>query len=494
VLSSSRRGAGEMSDVTAAVLADTADDRPVADWLAERSVERRKRQDQSKPRLGVTCAAAVDPLEIAANLEAAGMTSRLVCEASGHPDVFALARELWADVAYEPVDVAPEKEVRSGNWRDLARGVLYAAPALLLYALMRALRVEVAWWTLPLGVTWGWALGQVMAVTGYTLRGRGLGAAAAHCGSWLLVLAPISTALLCAGATSAFGGGITSVVAATILTTYMVAGAILLLEKKELMAALLLAPGAAATVVGLLVGSTTRADAALAIVILGTVAATVVGAALHLRFSLRGDVGLGAADVGMTAASLLHGVLCGVALSLVAIQGAHVNAAGPNPAVAALPLLLTLGVMEWQLSTFNARIWRLMCRHGRLDRFRPAASAVFRRSFGIYVLACVTASLSVGFMTWVADGSPPTALLAAQVVLGAAYFLDLLIMSLGRLDLALPCWLVGAGAGLVYAVWGRAMSIEPNVLVWRSACVAIVVVSITLLVQARHVARAASSH
>jgi hypothetical protein len=484
-----------MSDTMAATLANGADDPPVAEWLAELSAEsRREPKAGSKPQLGVICAAAVDPLEIAANLEAAGMTNRLVRETSGHPDVFTLARELWVDIAYEPADMAPEKPTRSGSWRDLARGVLYAAPALLLYALMHSLHVEVAWWTLPLGVTWGWAVGQVMAFTGYTLRGRGLTAAAAHCGGWLLLMAPISTAILSAGASAGLGGGITSVAAATMLTTYMVAGAILLLHKKELMAAWLLAPGAVATVVALVVGGSTHTDAMVAAAILGTVAATVIGAAYHLRLSLRGDVGLGSADIGMALAHLLHGVLCGLALSLIAIEGGHVNEAGPNPALAALPLLLTLGVMEWQLSTFNARIRQLMCRHGSLERFKPAAKAVFRRSFGIYVLACVAASLVVAVMAWIGGGSPPSVLLAAQVVLGAAYFLDLTIVSLGRLDLALPCWLVGAAAGLLYAAWGRALSIQPDVLLWRSACVAMVVVSIALFVRARQVARSATGH
>jgi hypothetical protein len=482
-----------MSQATATLLVDTTDDPPVAEWLADRSADRpREREAASRPRLGVACAAAVDPLEIAANLEAAGLTNRLARETSGHGDVFALARQLWGEVGYEPLDVAPDKAVRSGGWRDLARGGLYAAPALLLYALMQALQIEVAWWTLPLGITWGWALGQVVAFTGYTLHGRGLATAAARCGGWLLLTAPLSTATLATGANAAFGGGITSIAAATVLTTYMVAGATLLLEKKEIMAAWLLAPGAVAAIVGLVVGGSSSTDAVVATSILATVGATVVCAAC--RLSLHGDVGLGAADVGMAVAHLLHGVLCGIALSLVAIHGARVHEAGPNPAVAALPLLLTLGVMEWQLSTFNARIWRLMCRHDGLDRFRPAASAVFRRSLAIYVLTCVLSSAFVAAMARIEDSAPPTGLLAAQVVLGAAYFLDLMIVSLGRLDLALPCWLVGASAGLVYAVWGRAVSIEPGILVWRSACVSMVVVSMLLLVRARHVARTATSH
>ena len=166
------------------------DDPPVADWLADLPSESgRGVRTSSKPQLSLVCAAAVDPLEIAANLEAAGMTNALVRETSPHFDVFGLARQLWVDVGYEPVDVAPQDGLRSGNWRDLARGVLYAAPALLMYSLMHALHVEVAWWTLPLGVTWGWALGQVIAFTGFALRGRGLKDAAARCGGWLLLWA-----------------------------------------------------------------------------------------------------------------------------------------------------------------------------------------------------------------------------------------------------------------------------------------------------------------
>jgi hypothetical protein len=50
-----------------------ADDPPVADWLADLpSGSGHGVSTGSKPQLSLVCAAAVDPLEIAANLEAAG--------------------------------------------------------------------------------------------------------------------------------------------------------------------------------------------------------------------------------------------------------------------------------------------------------------------------------------------------------------------------------------------------------------------------------------
>lgn len=447
------------------------------------------------PVVATICAAAVDPLEIAAALEAAGMSHQVVNDVYGRPDVFTLAGQLWVQVPFQAPVVQPAAVERRGGLPDLARGALYAAPAFSLFALTRSLHVRLAWWTLPLALTWGWALGQVTAFTGYTLRGRGNAAGEARIGGLLLVFAALSTTALAAGAVFVTRGGVGSVVAAAGVTTYMVASAILLLHNEEWIAAQLLAPGATASAVALIPASSSDTDLPLIVVIVGSAAITVVGATRHLRFTARGDFGLGTTDLRISLAHLAHGVLCGLALSLVAIHGAHTHAENGSPAILALPLLLTLGIMEWQLRSFKAGIGHLTRRHTAFDQFRPKARVVFLRSFGIYVVAGVIASAAVAVAIWIGDDTPPYGVLGSQVVLGAAFFLDLTIVSIGRLDLVLPCWLIGVAAGLTYAAWVELTdSVAGDVLIWRSACVAAVVAFISLFLRARRVAPAAISH
>jgi hypothetical protein len=134
--------------------------------------------------------------------------------------------------------------------------------------------------------------------------------------------------------------------------------------------------------------------------------------------------------------------------------------------LAALPLLLTLGVMEWQLSTFKARSGNYV--PAQQHRALQARTAAFRRSFAIYVLACVAASFGVALITRIGDGSPPS------VAGGPGHARRGLLprprhrVARASRTAALPCWLLGAGADSLRRM-GRASSIDAGVLVWRSA-------------------------
>lgn len=486
--------------MSAALTADCLEPEPndpsVREWLERVTASGGEgTTGEEDPLVATVCAAAVDPLEIAAALETAGMSHQVVNDTYGHPDVFTLARQLWVQVPFQTGVTATPLIQRPGGWRDLARGALYAAPAVILFALMRALHLELAWWTLPLALTWGWGLGQITAYCGYTLRGRGNAGAEAETGGWLLGVAVASTIDIAAVAAFALGGDVGSVLVPAGVTTYMVAGAILLLHDEEWLAAVLLAPAAVGTTLVLVAGSNAATGVLAVGAILGSAVVTVIGAARHLRFSWRGDFGLGTTDVRIALAHLAHGVICGVALSVLAIEGARIYAGTVSPALIALPLLLTLGVMEWQLRTYKAGVGHLMRGHDALEQFRPMAWLMFQRSLGIYLAASLIASAVVVIVIHLSDQSPPYNVLASQVVLGAAYFLDLTIVSVGRLDLVLYCWLLGGIGALLFAAGhGFEAPIRGDVLAWRSAFVAVVVTVGGLLFYARRVVPAAISH
>jgi hypothetical protein len=446
------------------------------------------------PLVARICSAAVDPLEIAAALEAAGMSHQVVVDTFGQADVFALAEQLWTHVPFEPSVVSHGYVERAGNWRDLARGALYASPAFILFALTRALGVELAWWALPLAMTWGWALGQVTAFTGYTLRGRGHSEGEAQMGAWLMTFAAASTALLACLTGAVIGGGLSSIVAATGVTAYMVANAIMLLHNEEHLAALLLCPAGAVSAITFALGSTGLTDALAVAIIIPCGVATFVAAGRHLRFTSKNGIGLGPADVRVAMAHLVHGTICGLALSLVAIQGARLHSGTVRAEVIAVPLLMTLGVMEWQLRTFKAGVGRLMRRYESLDDFKPEAWALFQRSFRIYASAVLLVSAVIALTFRHYDIHPPYIVLGTQVALALAFFLDLTITSTGRLDAVLRCWFIAVAAGLWYAGWAAVTTdVAGDILAWRSASIAALVACMALLDCAREVAAAAIS-
>ena len=174
--------------------------------------------------VATVCASAVDPLEIAASLEASGISKRVVAERYGYANVFALAEELWTKVAFRPGPGAPRNNLwRVGNVRDLGRGALYAAPALMLLALTRAANLQFSWWVLPLAITWGWALGQVTAYFGYTFKSRPNRRNEKLVLGWVMVATVISTADFASVAMILIGGDGASILGATGVTTYMVA-------------------------------------------------------------------------------------------------------------------------------------------------------------------------------------------------------------------------------------------------------------------------------
>ncbi len=146
------------------------------------------------------CARAVDALEIAAGLEAHGVTDRTAARCR-HRDVFSLAEELYARVPRaEPAPVAaprPEPAPRSRS----VRAVLHLLPGAVCAAAVAALAsaAPTTWWTRPAVALAGVvlvALAVRLSVRSGPLRARRHGGSAtpwicwtagyALCGDWLL--------------------------------------------------------------------------------------------------------------------------------------------------------------------------------------------------------------------------------------------------------------------------------------------------------------------
>lgn len=158
---------------------------------------------QLSRRLEGACQGAVQPLELAAILEAEGYTDQLVRTRFGTPDVFACAQLLYRRVPFRPPDVTASTLPRPVPLeRDLTRGVIYLMPALWTpFALpltpgMGAAQVTTAGLLTATLFGWGWMQG--VAYRGYQALVRGP-APAARTLAVAGVQATVLTAVLAAG-------------------------------------------------------------------------------------------------------------------------------------------------------------------------------------------------------------------------------------------------------------------------------------------------------
>ncbi len=448
--------------------------------------------------LAAVCSAAVDPLEIAVALEVAGISHAVVTERYDRADVFSLADTLWNRIPLRPVPSRAVELPRSGDRRDLARGLLYAFPAVMLLALTSALDLELARWVLPLAISWGWGFGQVAAFVGYRVQGFHTSGRDATMVGRVIVGAVVSTCVLSTAAALTLGGGATAVLAATALVTYMVASAILLVRAEERWLALMLLPGMLASPIVLVAPSGSVISQAVAIVMIGGSFVAVVLRALRdtsLRSHGGGPTTFARRDFVLASGHLLHGVFCGLAISLVVIQ---TGPASPENAFARLllpvPMLATLGVLEWQLHTFRARVARLIHTRESCREFPKQAWHQFLRSLAICVGSNATVAIAVVVAVRVHGGNFASGAMAIQCALGAAFFTDLIIVMFDRLDLVLRSWLIGFAVGL--ASLGRLVLIDDDTaLAIRWAAFALVsIVLVSLLVHARTVVSAAMNY
>ncbi|GAB7105853.1 hypothetical protein JCM4814A_41670 [Streptomyces phaeofaciens JCM 4814] len=186
---------------------------------------------------------AVHPYEVAALLEAEGLTASLIKERYGHPDLFSLAAALYEQVPRTfPEPARAPDPWRPDTVRCLLRGVLFALPGLahlLTVPLWNAGRHAPALIVAGL-VSWAW--GQALGHRAHLRRATG----PREAGRTLLVGAPVGAVLATAagavpaGAVPAGGGPVTLVVAAQSL--YLAAAGVLLVLARELLLLAALSP------------------------------------------------------------------------------------------------------------------------------------------------------------------------------------------------------------------------------------------------------------
>jgi hypothetical protein len=402
-------------------------------------------------------AEAVHPDEIAALLEADGLTDDQIRERYGRWNSFALAEELYARVPRRYPEPVPPSTVpdpwRTGLLGCLLRGLVFALPGFA-YVLGAPFLTGPGGTALPAGTVpllagalCGWAWNQGLAHRAYSWLGLGDRTAARRC---LLIGTPAGALLGALTAVAVAGTGRPAALAfAAAQSAYLGAATVLLVMGRERLLLACLLPMTAGALVALAhpVPGPVRL-----LLLLGSLAAV---AALGLRevapaARRSGDgkrlAGLTAllparpshpshtATAPPPAGSLpyaLFGLGSGVLVLYTALgdipagQG-HGAAAAPS----AVALTLSMGPAEWLLHRFR--------RAGLAGLRASSTAAAFRRRTTVTAAGCLTAYLAVllalGLTTaalWPGAARPDGVRLAGLLLLGVVLWTGLLLQSSG---------------------------------------------------------------
>lgn len=403
------------------------------------------------------CVGAVDPLEIAANLEASGMSDSS-CRRLGYPDVFAVAAELFALVPRRAAGTITRLDRPAVSVRRCAlRGLIYALPGLAGVGLgVQGVAPAVV---MLAALTVGWAWSGAMAHLGHRLLGWEGRPAARLVLRKGLAWGSAVTLVTVLAATVLTGAGVGTLVVGLGLAWYMIAaGALLVLEWEVPLLLALLPAGVGAALAP--IGVTGWVVGALPAV---TVLAT-TGEALRATRRSVGDPPGRPVDVRPAVAHLVHGMISAGAvglgpLTLAALRGTPLRV----PWFVVLPLVLCMGPMELSLERLRRAtdhlLWEL---DSPADFARRARRALLRAVAELCpVLAVVTLACWVVLRR--SSGVPPdaAALLAAYVALAGCFFLGLVLVSTGHVTVvatafgvALLTYLLLAAAWSATAVFG----------------------------------------
>lgn len=366
---------------------------------------------------------AVHPYEVAALLEAEGLSASVIKERYGHPNLFSLATALYGRVPR----TFPEPPPATDPWRPdtprcLLRGVLFALPALA-YLLTAPL------WDIgrhaPVLIVAGivsWAWGQALGHRAHLRLVSGLREASGTLLTGSLLGAATATALAALPAHSAL-----AVAGAAAQSLYLAGASVLLVLARErlLLAALSPLIAGAAVLPWWEPGPVLRVGLPLLALLATSVAAG--------RILWSGRAVPAASDAGRPrlGASLPYGLFGLAAAVLVMLEGRR------QP-YAVIALTLSMGPAEWLL--YRYRGWSVAALRA------SATPAGFRLRSAAVLGLCLTGYLLLLLPAALLTGSAPASLL----LLAAALWTALLLQAFGvARPPAVLCPAAGGAAGAV---------------------------------------------
>lgn len=412
---------------------------------------------QLSRQLDPACVAAVHPLELAAVLEAEGLTDRVVRERYGQESVFACAQQLYHMVPHRAGPPPPPRPgPQSPSWQNLLRGVIYLLPALWTPHALAVAGGGVyrgAGLGLLVATLFGWGWMQGVAFLGYAALGHDRALAQRRLRALGFGAATLSV-LLAAALAAVLGQAPVPVALATgAISLYLAAATTLLVLGREL--ALLLAALPAL----LWVAAQSRWPGALPggpdAVLLLAVAVPALLAAVAPRSAAPSRT----AGVPWRAAPphMLYGWLCAACLSLALLDpfGTVPDGGLLGASWSVAPLILSLGAMELQLRHLHAGLRRQSRLSGTLRSIVWRAAGEVARRGGQYALGLAAAYGLVALLApRVGAGPLPDALLAGHVLTGAALMLSGLLINFAQLVRVLVVWGLSLAAQLTVLLRG----------------------------------------
>jgi hypothetical protein len=424
-------------------------------------------------RVRPMAATAVDPLHVAAALEADGVTDRIAQVQYGYADVFLLAAEVHRRAAVDSSAAAAVRRISrrsAAGLRDIGHGLLYMLPTAVFPAVLAVLGERSLLLGLMVAGGIGWVWAGTSAWLAYRLLGRRHAGGAGRLLRWAALCGLPATAAASLAVIVTTGAGYGLLALAVGQMTYQMASTILVFYRREgwLFVAMLPAVVAglgyivlAAPALRVVSGADASAAEAFAPWAIGIGIGSVLvtfGLALgqtrgrsvagetRMRDGLRGELHILLPVVVYTALSAAY---------LLAAQAPYILSRS-DVAFAVLPLILGMGVVEWRARRFGEQARTLLHRVRYPAQFVPRVWLLLVGGF----LTCVVlvAVLAAGLLYALRAAhrlSPASIVMAlACVTLAGAYYLGFLLANMGRygwLCASLGLCLAGHAAGTLAA-------------------------------------------
>jgi hypothetical protein len=426
--------------------------------------------DRLSRELDDVCTTAVDDDEIAAILEAEGINDDVSRALYNCPDVFALAAELWDRTPHVVEQVPTSIEVdRPGSLRDLVHGLLFALNGLFFSVGLQVATSRSTTAALVIALVAGWAVGQAASLLWFRLEARKgdvAGRTVLRRSLEVVLVAGLGCGWLC----ERLGLPPAVTLLAVGQVYFVIAVSALLLYRKELWFFLTLLPGIVVVLVSYAGRSRFDTRVGLAAVVF-TIVAVVVEAAWLVRPRGPGPqrTSIEWLDVGHALQMSLYGMIGALLLSYRAVSSlvADVQHDVQGFDVSVLPLVLTIGVAEWQLRSYRQLSRQVLGLTDDLARFGAVAWRFLLRSFARYWAVLGVASVALWAVVRLSEGVVPaetTLLSTTYAVLGAALFLNLVLIAHARVDIALRSFIVTGTAYVVLLAVQTAERFSPSVL------------------------------
>ena len=395
----------------------------------------------------------VDELHVAAVLESTGVTDQAALDTYRYDNVFALADAVYQRMpaASGPAvdDEPPAQGQPGGSVRMLTHGLLYILPSTVYPAVLVALGPAAMIRGLVFATTLGWVWGMGTSVVAYQLVGRGKDRSAGRA-LRLLGLTGLVAGLFGAVLLAATGpGGAGMVAFAVAQMGFQLMSGLLVFYGHELRVAVTMLP---ATVMGIVFLFSHYARALVApglaagglSVLLLAVTAWVTSTRAPVRSESPERIAPRSVIAGV-APSVGYAMLCAAFLLL---TDSRFFLGEIDLAIAALPLILGMGMLEWRAHRFTAKVGKLWGRVAVCEEFCRAAWWLLLEELGncLAVLGALGAILLIVLHETGTLSARGAMLIDAHVLLGGAFFLGFLLaryQQFGRL-LAIMALVVAA--------------------------------------------------